>query len=74
MLHVVRAGGLEVEEDRDLAGEPVEGGEGEGDVGSVGYGGEMDEGVGGSAYRLKDDHGVADGGRGEDVGWAWGVD
>ena len=35
VLHVVSAGGFEVEEDGDFAGEPVEGGEVEGNAGAM---------------------------------------
>ena len=61
MLHVVRAGGLEVEQDGDFASELVEGIEVEGDTCAAGYCDEVDETVRGTADGLQDDHGVADG-------------
>ena len=71
VLHVMRAGGFEVEENGDFAGELIEIGEGEGDAGAVGDGGEMNEAVGGTADGLQDDGGVADRGGGEEVAGLW---
>ena len=67
VLHVVRAGGLEVEQDGDFAAELVEGVEVEGDTGAAGDCDEVDEAVGRPADGLQDDHRVADGGWGDEV-------
>ena len=61
MLHVVRAGGLEVEQDGNVAAELVEGREVEGYTCAAGYCDEVDQTVRGAADGLQDNHGVADG-------------
>ena len=56
MLHVMRAGWLEVEQDGNLAAQLVEGIEIDLNAGAAGYRDEVNEAVGGSADGLQDDH------------------
>ena len=60
MFHVVCAGGLEVEQDRNLAAELVEGIEVEGDTCAAGYRDEVNKTVCRTADGLQDNHCVAD--------------
>src|SRR6185437_297168 len=60
MLHVVRTGGFEIEQDRNFAAELVEGSEVEGNTCAAGYCDEVDKTVRGTADGLQDNHRVAD--------------
>ena len=70
MLHVMRTGGLEIEEDGNLAAELVEGVEVERNAGAGSNCGEVDESVGGPADGLEDDTGVADRGGSDEIAGA----
>jgi hypothetical protein len=60
MLHVVRAGGLEIEQDGNVAAELVEGIEVEGNTCAAGYCDQMNKTVRGTADGLQNNHRVAD--------------
>ena len=70
MFHVVCTGGLEIEEDGNLASELVEGVEIERNARAGGNCGEVDESIGGSADGLEDDAGVADRGGSDEIAGA----
>ncbi len=69
MLHVMRAGGLEVEQHRNLPAQLIEGFEIDFHAGAAGDGGQVNQAVGRPADRLQHDHGVAHGGLGDQFAW-----
>lgn len=66
--HDVLSGGLKVGEERDAVGDGLEVVDGELDTDGVGHGNQMEDGVGGTAGDVDEDHGVLESGTGHDVG------
>ncbi len=69
MLHVMGAGGLEIEQHRDVPAQPIEDLQVDIHAGAAGYGSQMNQAIGGPADGLQDDHGIAHGGCGDQVPW-----
>ena len=69
MLHVMRAGWLEVEQHRDLPAQSIEDFQVDIHAGAAGDGGQVNQAVGGPADGLQYDHGIAHGGLGDQLAW-----